>query len=522
MTLRSPRPRAWRLAAAIAIIAFLYISFQGADRIRREQTEARVLRDSQRVSGHEHIRLPIVQQYWHTLRDHLRDVTPRIDPVKLVRSASEADMAFDFDRNRKHQRLDVARLPGGDGLDYLRGSHRSFVDITSTLAPNLPYQPGTRGIVTTAGGKHLKMVTLSLRMLRRSGSRLPVVVFLDTPHDYNDYVCDKLFPALGAECVVLSELLDVAPPSIKQEKCQLKVFALLFSPFQEILFLDADAFPAHNPDLLFTAEPYTSTGMIVWPDFWANTASHIAYEVADTPVPGLAERRSSESGIMLYDKSRHARDLLLALYYNFLGPRFYYPLLSQGALNEGDKETFLHAALVVGAPYYDVKSRATVMGRWLKESWHSAGMKQADPREDWQLFHATAATSSKGFKFGPIELKRLVRKDSAPTNITKGLEETIARPLFIHSNIIKLDIEQLLKDGSPLFDKNANGSVQRLWGGLDGLIKDFGYDVEKVVWEEFVITACQLMEPNRCGEVLHLAESVLGQSLAGIYPGLQR
>ncbi|KAF7538177.1 hypothetical protein G7054_g3129 [Neopestalotiopsis clavispora] len=516
MALRPPRPRAWRILVAFVIASFLYLSFEGADRIRKERTELNILRASQLVSGQEHIRSPGVQKYWHTLRDHLRDVTPSVNTVRLIGTASDKDQAFDFDKNTKHQRLDIARLPE-DAVNYLRGSHKSYLDITSTMAPALPYQPGTRGIVTTAGGKYFKMVILSLRMLRRAGSRLPVVVFLDTPKDYDKHVCEELFPPMGAECVVLSELLDVAPPSIKQEKCQFKVFALLFSPFQEILFLDADAFPAHNPDLLFTGEPYTSTGMVLWPDFWANTASHLAYDIADTPVPSLADRRSSESGIMLYDKSRHSRDLLLALYYNFLGPRFYYPMLSQGAAGEGDKETFLHAAIVLNAPFYDVKSRVTVMGRWLNDTWHSAGMKQADPREDWQLFHAPGKKSSKGFKLGPIELKR-----SSNSNVTGKAEEVIAQPLFIHNNIIKLDVEQLLQDGSSLFETNATGSVQRLWGPVPSLIKDFGYDVEKVMWEELVLTGCQLMAKSYCGKALRLAEGVLGESLVGLYPDLRR
>ncbi|ETS76879.1 hypothetical protein PFICI_10753 [Pestalotiopsis fici W106-1] len=521
MALRPLRPRAWRILVAFAIISFLYLSFELADRIRKEHAEITILRASQLASGQEHIRSPRVQQYWHALRNHLRDVTPTVDAVRLIRGSSDADQAFDFDKNPKHHRLDVARLPE-EAVNYLRGSHKSFLDITSTMAPGLPYQPGTRGIVTTAGGKYFKMVILSLRMLRRAGSRLPVVAFLDTPKDYDEHVCDELFPSMGAECVVLSELLDVAPPSIKQEKCQLKVFALLFSPFQEILFLDADAFPAHNPDLLFMAEPYTSTGMVVWPDFWANTASHMAYDIADIPVPQLAERRSSESGIMLYDKSRHARDLLLALYYNFLGPRFYYPMLSQGAAGEGDKETFLHAALVLETPFYDVKSRVTVMGRRLNETWHSAGMKQADPREDWQLFNAPGAKFSKGFQLGPIELKKFKRKDSSNNTMTRQAEEVIAKPFFIHNNIVKLDVEQLLQDGSPLFEKNATGSAQRLWGSAESQIRDFGYDVEKVMWEELVLTGCHLLAKTYCGKALQLAEGVLGDTLVGLYPDLRR
>lgn len=94
-------------------------------------------------------------------------------------------------------------------------------------------------------------------------------------------------------------------------------------------------------------------------------------------------------------------------------------MLSQGAAGEGDKETFRHAALVVKAPFYYVKSRVTVMGRWLNGPWRSAGMKQADPRVDWELFHVPGTRSSKGFELDSIEVKRLEGEDSFNRNMVK-------------------------------------------------------------------------------------------------------
>ncbi|KAK7679537.1 Golgi alpha-1,2- mannosyltransferase [Cerrena zonata] len=43
------------------------------------------------------------------------------------------------------------------------------------------------------------------------------------------------------------------------------------------------------------------------------------------------------------------------MYYNYYGPDYYYPLLSQGAAGEGDKETFIAAAHKLKLPYYQVK-----------------------------------------------------------------------------------------------------------------------------------------------------------------------
>jgi hypothetical protein len=43
---------------------------------------------------------------------------------------------------------------------------------------------------------------------------------------------------------------------------QLKFFALLFSSFEEVLFLEADAFPVHDLNHLLRVEPFISTGLV--------------------------------------------------------------------------------------------------------------------------------------------------------------------------------------------------------------------------------------------------------------------
>jgi alpha 1,2-mannosyltransferase len=62
-----------------------------------------------------------------------------------------------------------------------------------------------------------------------------------------------------------------------------------------------------------------------------STASHLFYDIFRIDVAPMNFRRASESGIILYSKRRHAAGLLLATYYNYFGPDFYYPLLTQGA-----------------------------------------------------------------------------------------------------------------------------------------------------------------------------------------------
>ncbi|KAH6655198.1 mannosyltransferase putative-domain-containing protein [Truncatella angustata] len=222
---------------------------------------------------------------------------------------------------------------------------------------------------------------------------------------------------------------------------------------------------------------------------------------------------------MLYDKSRHARDMLLALFYNFFGPDFYYPLMSQGAEGEGDKETFLQAALVMDAPFYDVKSPVRIMGKWLDGTWHSAGMMQADPREDWELFHKIGA-ESKDLKARYNE-KGVLEMSNKPTDNRAGKDRgKAAAPFFIHNNIAKLDAERLVQPDSTLLETNRTGHMQRIWGEPEALIEDFGYDVEKILWEELIVAGCQSMAKKHCSRLLRMSESVIGE--AWINPRLPR
>jgi alpha 1,2-mannosyltransferase len=410
---------------------------------------------------------PKLVSFWAKYVDVLLEAKPQVDKIKPEGSATEDDIHVSPEEARTHKRLNLTHLSDSE-LTEMKRSHSSMVESIRKLVPDFPYEAGTRGVVTTAGGAYFGVAIASIRMLRRVGSTLPVQVFLDNWDDYDIDMCERMLPELGARCFVLSEIWDSTPQVGKLLKYQFKVFSLLFSSFEHVLFLDADAFPAHNPDALLDSEPYKSMGLITWPDFWVSTTSPVYYDIAGIPVPPLDARRCSESGIMLLNKKQHAAALMLATYYNYYGPDYYYPLFSQGAPGEGDKETFIHAAMALNEPFYDVKTPVSVMGAHLNGEWHSAGMKQASPVEDYGLQNMKA------------NMKR--PKD-------EEMQEFIARPFFIHNNIVKLDFKHL-------FDSenwwNKPGNLSKLWGDVGGVYKDFGYDVELGLWEELVTATCEL------------------------------
>ncbi|KNG81851.1 putative alpha-1,2-mannosyltransferase (Mnn2) [Aspergillus nomiae NRRL 13137] len=328
-------------------------------------------------------------------------------------------------------------------------------------------QAHTGGLVSTAGGEYLPVLVISLRMLRRTGSELPLEVFLANEDEYETYICDVVLPSLNARCVVLSHVLDAVPKIMDIQKYQFKLFAMMFSSFEEILFLDADAFPLHQPETLFENEPFKSKKMVTWPDFWATTISPYYYEISSQPMPSNTIRQSSESGEVLLSKKAHMKTLLLSVYYNFWGPEYYYPLLSQGASGEGDKETFVAAALALGESYYQVSEPICAIGHGTEGGLAGSAMVQFDPVEDYAL-------TQKG------EWRVHGSKAPAP------------RAFFIHANFPKFN-------PATVFEKQAvnpafadDGSYTRAWTIPQEVIGKFSTDVEKHFWKEILWTGCEL------------------------------
>lgn len=85
----------------------------------------------------------------------------------------------------------------------------------------------------------------------------------------------------------------------------------------------------------------------------------------------------------MISKRKHLETLILASYYNFYGPNYYYSILSQGAPGEGDKETFSTAADFFGKRYYKMQQKVSALGHWdLDHNFRGTSMLQFDPRAD--------------------------------------------------------------------------------------------------------------------------------------------
>ncbi|KAL8784915.1 MAG: hypothetical protein Q9195_008852 [Heterodermia aff. obscurata] len=404
--------------------------------------------------------------FWKVFEKLLDASKPDCDPPSRMGTAETIGYDKLVVSEHPSERADVLSMPD-KSVAKMKKAHENFVAGLQAGTLEMVYTPGTRGLVTTAGGPYLPVFVISLRMLRRTGTNLPMEVFLADKEEYEEYICDEVFPELNAKCVVLSDILEAVPHSLDITHYQYKVFAMIFSSFEEVLFLDSDAFALHDADELFTSEPFTNHGLVSWPDFWASSASPLYYNISSQPVPPMSLRQSTESGELLLNKKTHSKSLLLATYYNYFGAH-YYVLFSQGAPGEGDKETFLAAANALNETFYATSENVRPIGHMKHDGkFTGSAMVQYDPIQDYNL-------TQNG-------IWRIINESAAPQ----------PRPFFLHVNFPRLNPTTVFDDYQE-HTRNVQGKEQRIWQSEKDIKAKFGKDIEKEIWQEVKYVSCEL------------------------------
>ncbi|KAJ6037066.1 hypothetical protein N7540_001345 [Penicillium herquei] len=401
------------------------------------------------------------KDFWKAFHPILERHSPQCPSPQKLGDAG----AIHFDPTKDSSRPDITAMTEED-QKIMEEAHASFIGDIKAAGKDLKpvHTPGKRGLVSTAGSTYMPVFVSSLRMLRKAGSTLPVEVYMKDAGEYEKRICNEVLPALDARCLVLGDVMgeDVIA------HYQLKIFAVLFSSFEEIVWMDADCFPLTKPEDLLDSEPFKSSGLVTWPDFWASSASPLYYKISRQEAPPMTARQSSETGVFLVSKKTHLFPLMLAAYYNFYGPSHYFRLLSQGGPGEGDKETFLQATMAMGAPFYTVSERVQAIGHQLTDKLSGSAMAQTDPREDHAL------TSQDKWR----------TKDP---NVAPA-----PHIFFIHANYPKFN------PGDNVFGTGwettptlkEDGSDSRAWTAPLDTVQRFGYDIEKSYWEEIKWVTC--------------------------------
>lgn len=421
---------------------------------------------------------PESEGFWRAFSRMLAQGDPGFILKTLASSETPGWVSFDGIREDSSQ-PDLLNMSEEVTAEFSK-LHAKTVEEIKLMTDRIPFVPGTRGIVTTAGPTADAMLATSLRMLRKSGSRLPVEIWLYDETDHDQYMCDVVWKSLGATCMLITDFLSADTlktgenPLVISQHFQMKILAILFSSFEQTLFMDCDLFPLNNPDSIFVTEPFTSKGFVLWPDYWANTNSPSYAKIVDRPQSSQYERQSTESGAMLVNKATHAPALLLSAYYNRYGPDHWYWLFSQGAIGHGDKDTYLPAIQYFDLPFYQVDTPPRRVGYRCLGNERAIGSAQHHPLDDWLI---TSQNLSR-----------------AHGNLLSDIP--VPRTLFIHGNLPKNDPvslmnwfipeawEDQLKCGGP------GGTWHRQWGKKEFNVLFYGYDAEKALWDQMRWLAC--------------------------------
>ncbi|AOA63794.1 hypothetical protein KP2612_003888 [Komagataella phaffii] len=407
---------------------------------------------------------------------------------------------------------------------FIASLSKSHSAVVKAFPPSFPANAynGT-GIVFIGGQKFSWLSLLSIENLRKTGSKVPVELIIPFAHEYEPQLCEEILPKLNATCVLLQETVGIdLLKSGHLKGYQFKSLALLASSFEQVLLVDSDNIIVENPDPIFDSEVFQRTGLVLWPDFWRRVTHPDYYKIAGiklgservrhvvdsytdpslytsssedpfTDIPlhdreGAIPDGSTESGQILISKTKHCQTILLSLYYNFFGPDYYYPLFTQGASGEGDKETFLAAANYYKLPFYNIKKGVDVIGYWKPDqsAYQGCGMLQYDPIVDYQNLQ-TFLKTHKGSRVNKLEqseldkpglLSRLIpkfffRKTFDEHQLQSHFTKDRSKIMFIHSNFPKLDPFGLKLHNYLFVDQDTHKPRIRMYADQTGLSFDF-------------------------------------------------
>ncbi|KAF8318463.1 hypothetical protein DL93DRAFT_389925 [Clavulina sp. PMI_390] len=212
---------------------------------------------------------------------------------------------------------------------------------------------GGRGIVMTGGNSDTAdRLLVTLRILRlHHKCLLPVEVFT--------------FPGEITSASMLDELtnlnatvreLDLVKSSKNWKNFQIKADAIIYSSFEEVLYLDSDNIPLRDPTYLFDSPVYAGVGqpgVVFWPDIFKDHPRNAIWRLTGRACS--QDEWTLETGQIIIRKTGNGGLNLAALHiaaHMQLERDFYF------RLSEGDKDTFKYAFWVLGIPY-------TMSPRWL-------------------------------------------------------------------------------------------------------------------------------------------------------------
>ncbi|KAJ6260415.1 hypothetical protein Dda_4641 [Drechslerella dactyloides] len=269
---------------------------------------------------------------------------------------------------------------------------------------------GGRGIVLTGGDKQAPFMLTSIPSFRKLGCNLPIEVMYLGESDLSEDYRAELEQMDGVVTRDISAM--VSDKGWRLAGWAAKPFAMLFSSFREVIFIDADSLFFKNPEVLFEDEQYKKFGALFFRDriIMPENKKRWLQQVIPKPISKNVRQsrlwtgqsgHQQESGVVVVDKWRHFVAMLLVTRMN--GPdrdgNESKGIVGVYDMVYGDKETFwLGWELVGDTDYAFHKGNAGIMGELKKQdpitttTTSTADAEAATPTTDDEEVPTPAAT----------------------------------------------------------------------------------------------------------------------------------
>ncbi|TLD03171.1 uncharacterized protein PgNI_12487 [Pyricularia grisea] len=253
------------------------------------------------------------------------------------------------------------------------GNKTPFSDLRSSFVP------GSRGIVIPTGTGTLRFATHLIANLREVlRTELAIQIVYSGDDDLPPEDREQLTARFGDMYFLdILTVVDDATVGLVDGGWAIKAFAALYSPFEEVLLLDADCVFVQKPELLLEDPAYQSTGALLFHDrllwqhafrerhnWYEDQIRHPSAQLNKSLVWTQDYAEEGDSGVVVLDKSR--LDVLMGLLHiawqntRDVREEVTYKLMY------GDKESWWFGLELSGAAYAFETHYAAMVG-WVKD-----------------------------------------------------------------------------------------------------------------------------------------------------------
>ncbi|OQR84497.1 hypothetical protein ACHHYP_13301 [Achlya hypogyna] len=309
-----------------------------------------------------------------------------------------------------------------DGVTFTCNTARAFTDFPQLAAaykqpPHIAFDKRdvapSHGIVMSIYESVLPSAYAVIRTLRLHGCKLAVELW---------YRREQIHPGHPTVQALVTHyncyLREIYEPSATH--FHTKPYAIYYSAFEHVLFLDSDNIPTKDPTYLFSTAEYLATGALFWPDFWhpQNTLFNVhkqslLWQALDMPFVDMFEQ---ESGQLVVHKPKCAAALKKLMFYSGHAPR----LLDSLELVWGDKDLYRLAWLNTSTPFYFERRPPALGGLYDPVTKYFCGvaMLQYDAHGDIVFFHRNTVKLT-GAGEAPVltHVQRFTGRDLAAYNV---------------------------------------------------------------------------------------------------------